>query len=249
MNVAICEDEESQRRLLTKAVQWWACARGIQVAVHEYANAKAFFFGQGADGPFDLYLLDIGLGEGSEGGIQLAKAIREADPYGVIVFVTGHLEYVLKGYKVQAFDYLMKPVKQHELAEACDHALDFAGKMNAASFLYTTNTESKRVNIGDILYFHAQREWVEIHTVRGVDMFRTRFADVIEELGARHFVQNHRSYFVNVSHIQSLGKTSLRLDNGDTLPVSRQQRKRLFDGWLGYFGTNTPASAPGLKCG
>ena len=64
-----------------------------------------------------MLLLDINMETGIN-GLEAAQAIREFDSEIYIIFITGNKDYLVKGYEVEAFRYLLKPIQQDRLFQA-----------------------------------------------------------------------------------------------------------------------------------
>ena len=60
------------------------------------------------------------------------------------------------------------------------------------------------IQLNDILYFSANDNYCYIHTVSEKHLVLHKLRDFVEEYGDQGFVQTHRSYVVNMSHIAQL---------------------------------------------
>ncbi|MDR0514310.1 MAG: LytTR family DNA-binding domain-containing protein [Coriobacteriaceae bacterium] len=172
----------------------------------------------------------------NDDGLRIAAQIRRQDKEAIIVFTTSNVGYVFDGYKVQAFDFLVKPLRQSEIERVLDFASRHMRNKSDQIFLADTNTGIKRVAIADICYFEAQLQFVELHTVDGVEVFRARFNDIIEQMLPRGFVVPHRSYLVNLAHIECLSKSSLLMRDKRKIPISRNRQKEMTAAWLEFAG-------------
>ncbi len=115
LRVALCDDEASARdalRILLEKI----LMEGSEEIVYEFSSgANAVSWLKKHPGEIDLLFLDVEM-EG-QSGMETAQMIREFDSDLMIVFVTGHADYVFDGYRTGALDYLMKPVKTQKLME------------------------------------------------------------------------------------------------------------------------------------
>ena len=110
--IAICEDEKAQREYLSKLLDLWQERSGRKAVVSLFTSAEQFMFETEGKYPYDLFLLDIQMGQMN--GVELARKIREKDTEVVIIFLTGIKDYAIEGYEVGAVRYLLKPVKETE---------------------------------------------------------------------------------------------------------------------------------------
>jgi two-component system LytT family response regulator len=76
---------------------------------------------------------------------------------------------------------------------------------------------------------YAWDDYVKVHTVRQVYVKKQSLGYYENSLNNRDFIRCHRSFMVNVAHINALkkGNQELRLTNGFHLPVSRNGYARL----------------------
>ncbi|GAB3941488.1 LytTR family DNA-binding domain-containing protein [Spirosoma harenae] len=112
MNVLLIEDEELAVRKLTKLLQ--DVDPTIQIVGTE-PSVRASVAWLNAHGPGqalapDLILMDIELADG-----QSFEIFEQTTVSAPVIFTTSYDEYALKAFKVNSIDYLLKPIKRHEL--------------------------------------------------------------------------------------------------------------------------------------
>lgn len=81
----------------------------------------------------DVLILDMCMD--SISGIEVAKKIRAFDDEVAILIVTGTIDYAVEGYKVGAFEYIVKPVDHEDFISAVDKMLDIQHKKITTTFL------------------------------------------------------------------------------------------------------------------
>lgn len=228
MRIAICEDNEKEQERLSAATVDWAEARKLQIEIITYGNAEQFLFSW-PDVTFDLIFVDIQMGEMS--GIELAKKIREHDKDVQIVFVTSFSQYVLDGYDVNALHYLIKPLSATKLIPILDKAHVVWRSFRKDTLIVSNDSGRFKLLFGNILYIKIVDHTAEIHTEDAVYEMRKTAAE-LETLLPPHFVRCHRSYIVNLLRTDCVYKDSLRLSNGNVLPISRNNTKKTNDAFL-----------------
>ncbi len=119
----------------------------------------------------DVFYLDIEMPEIS--GIKFAEAIHEMNLACEVVFTTGHDQYALNAFDVNAIDYLLKPVTPRQLERSVDRLRMRIGKK---SFDKSDNAKIKgRVNIslfGKVsMYFGEDNKSLRFMTVKVVEVF------------------------------------------------------------------------------
>jgi Response regulator of the LytR/AlgR family len=225
MRIAICEDEASELEGLRETLAVWPGRGCRSLDIRAFTSGAQLLEAWRVGYSFALAFLDIHLGSGLD-GIQVAQAIRERDESVPLVFLTSRLEYVLSGYEVQAWRYLVKPAR----AADCFACLDHAAKLDEAKrrhILVTSEGRSYRVPIKDILSAEAFSHYVEIRTASASFRARLRLSDLLETLGDG-FYQCHRSHIVNLDRVESYGPASVRV-GGDDIPLNKESAKALPD--------------------
>ena len=91
----------------------------------------------------------------------------------------------------------------------------------------------KRVCIHDIVYLEAQQNYCVIHLLKGNEksrmMVMVPMCEVLEDLNPDLFVRIHRSYAVNIEHINVIAGYMVQMDNGKDINIGREYRNNLED--------------------
>lgn len=177
--------------------------------VGEAAHAETALEGIRATAP-DLVLLDVQMPGMS--GLQLAEQlIRNAGSTEppLIIFVTAYDDYALNAFDVQAFDYLVKPVRATRLAQAVTRASRVRQQAQAAAmaapaaatglprqhFSVQERGRMSLVPMAEVLYLKAELKYVTLRTKNKEYLIEDSLVSIEEEL-AVHFVRVHRNALV-----------------------------------------------------
>lgn len=233
LRICYCEDETAQAEWLRKKVLEWAEKNQVPVHMDLYASAEEFLFkAEGAS--YDLLLLDIAMKEMN--GMELARKVRERDPEAVLVFVTSDPGFALEGYEVDAYRYLMKPVREDKLFEVLAYCRT-RESVEGQSVLLKSEGEMCRIMRKNILYMEARGHYVELHLCGQEPLIvKVGFADILNEInaGSEALVKIHRSYAVNPGHVARIGRTDCCLIDGERLPVSKSAYQHLNEKFIQY---------------
>lgn len=174
--------------------------------------------------PVDLLFLDIQMPELS--GLEFATILS---PKTMIVFTTAFDRYAVESYKVNAVDYLLKPISYESFLHAANKALQLAETQNKQTrtkqgdrFFYV-KSEYKliRIIMDDILYIEGLKDYVKIRlssTQKSVSCLMN-MKTLEDYLPHPEFLRVHRSYIVNMKKVEAIDH--LRIVFGDTLiPIS-----------------------------
>ena len=154
------------------------------------------------DNPAQLLLLDIQMPELS--GIEFAKILPKETR---IIFTTAFSQYAVEGYKVDALDYLLKPVSYEDFLKSTGKALDWFSVVQRQDayrrdrFMFVkTDYKLQRVNLDDILYIEGLKDYVRFYLKDGQRIMSLMSMKKLEEyLPKPEFLRTHRSYIVHMS--------------------------------------------------
>ncbi|SHL96942.1 LytTR family DNA-binding domain-containing protein [Chitinophaga sp. CF418] len=186
----------------------------------------------------DLLLVDIQL-SGYKDGIDLAAKIR-LDPGIPFMFLTANADPVTvkRAKEVHPHAYLVKPFRKDDIytaIELCLHNYGASKQRKQVEGNYIVNNAIfikqgslfHKVKIEDILYLESDNVYVNVYTASGKLLVRNTLQDYIELIGSPLFVRVHRSYAVNINHIEAIN-TEYLVINKIEIPVSKAFRDSLF---------------------
>lgn len=230
MRIAVCDDEEKFRTQEKKLID--KLAGSIDVIVDAYSDGRKLLEAFDKN-PYDVLFLDIEMP--AMDGITLAKKLRERSDSIYIVFLTGHVEYALEGYEVNALRYLTKPVQEDKLREVLRFVMDQS--TSKRQILIKVDGEETLINVTDIIYLEAQNQYVMLYTTGGEHLVRYNISDFEEQLKNDGFFRAHRGYLISLAKVKKLVKSEVLMESpgGDiSLPVSRSNVKPLKEALYAY---------------
>lgn len=181
--------------------------------------------------PCDVMFLDVNMPEAS--GLQLADALQHLKYPPAVVFITAYSEYALDAFKVNAIDYLVKPVEQDRLAQAISRVREQVSLHMQAQKSERIPVEKggKKILIGidKIRFVMARDDYAFLQTDTDRYFSTVSLAQLEKRLDGHGFFRVHRSYLVNLSLIEEVesvaGGTLLLTLNGveEKIPVSRRR--------------------------
>ena len=217
MQIVILEDNNIEYVKIKNSLKEWAENNDLEIFLSHFQSGESFFEDPNNYNPkTDLFLLDIEMGEMN--GMDVAKKLRYLDYSGDIIFLTAFKDFVFDGYNVHAFNYLVKPLNKDILFK-CLSEID--SKHHAACYIYR-NKQQDVVSIPyhEIISFSVNRHYIDITTTGQVYEQYNNLNKIISIL-PRNFVQVHRSYIINLSHVYKLSQNKIYLSNGSTVEVGR----------------------------
>lgn len=184
--------------------------------------------------PVDLLFVDIEMPRMS--GIQLVQSL----PFDQkTIFVTAHEQYAAESFETDAIDYLLKPVPFDRFAKATHKAMRLFDMENVYQkatkvkndYIFFKDIERKmldKVEIDDITYIEAQRNYITIYRLHNHLQVRKKITALMEDLPEELFAQVHRSYVVARKMIKKVQSTDIILKYSEkAIPLGRKYRKNL----------------------
>lgn len=214
--VAIVDDSETDAQFVRALLIDWAEMRQLGIHAQIFSSAESFLFRYAEDKDWDILLLDIEMG--SMDGVTMAKRVRRDNEAVQIVFITGYSDYIAEGYEVAALHYLMKPVSREKLLTVLDRAIEKRRQQERCLILECAG-ELVRIPFYEIRYLDVRQNYVTVHAKEDHTVKRT-LGDLEKELDNRFF-RVGRSMIVNLSFIQRVTKTEVRLSDGAVLSLPR----------------------------
>ncbi|MCL2889161.1 MAG: LytTR family DNA-binding domain-containing protein [Eggerthellaceae bacterium] len=181
--------------------------------------------------PCDVMFLDINMPEAT--GLQLADALQRLKFPPAVVFVTAYSEFALDAFKVNAIDYLVKPVENDRLAQAIarvrEHVSLYAKAQRAERIPVEKGGKKILIGIDKIRFVMARDDYAYLQTDTDRYFSTVSLAQLEKRLSGHGFFRVHRGYLVNLSlveEIESVSGGTLLLTLNDTdekIPVSRRR--------------------------
>jgi DNA-binding LytR/AlgR family response regulator len=163
--------------------------------------------------------------------------VKSLDNPPKIIFITAYSEYAIDGFRVNAIDYLLKPISYSDFLKSANKARNYFATAHSNEEKDISETEylfvksdykMVRICLKDIIYIEGMREYVRIHLTNGKSPMPLISLRALEEqLPADKFMRVHRSYIVNLEKIISFDHSRIALDNKVLVPVS-ELYKELF---------------------
>ena len=181
------------------------------------------------DNPVPLLFLDIQMPELS--GVEFAKILPKDTK---IIFTTAFPQYALEGYKVNALDYLLKPISYEDFLRATEKAQDWYNiiqkrEMYNDDRIMFIKSEYKllRVKLDDILYVEGLKDYVRICLKNGEKIMSLMSMKKLEDYLPRpEFLRTHRSYIVHMPEVRSIDR--FRIVFGDIfIPISDNYKEEV----------------------
>ena len=200
----------------------------------KYSNAVDAMKGI-ADNPVELVFLDIQMPELN--GLELSRMLPESTR---VVFTTAFDQYAVDGYRINALDYLLKPISYPEFLEACNKALQWFMMVQqaeepkdpeATSIFVKSEYKLLQIDLDDIRYIEGLKDYVKIYTEQSPHPLLSlmNMKAMEQMLPASRFIRVHRSYIVQKSKIREIDRNRIVYDNDLYIPIGDSYKQAFLD--------------------
>lgn len=187
------------------------------------------------ENPVDLIFLDIQMPELN--GLEFSHMIPSDTR---IIFTTAFDQYALDGYRVNALDYLLKPISYTDFIQAVQKAIQWfelkqhnesvpLSKEDDINFIYVkSDYKLVQIELDKILYIEGLKDYIKIHIedesrpLLSLISMRT----IEEKLPSKRFIRVHRSFIVQKQKIRLIDKGRIVFGK-DYIPISDSYKQEL----------------------
>ena len=232
LRIAVCDDEVSFISQIRSILSTWQ--QNTSHFIVEFFNNGDALLKSHAQSPYDIVLLDVVMPMFN--GIEVARELREHDTAVKIVFLTSSTEYAVDSYTVKANNYLLKPIDSIKLYQCLDELHNELLNSNQKSICIRCSNAIHKISLSDIEYVEAQNK----HTL--FTLKNKQFLDSIDSLHhhedkltlSNGFFKCHRSYIVNINHIDTYTTKEIRMRSGYRIPISRNCQTDFENAYFSY---------------
>lgn len=168
-------------------------------------------------------------------GILTAKRIREKDAQVILIFITNMAQMAIRGYEVQALDFIVKPVNYYSFAMKIRSALNIIGNKKSRNLVLPTPSGMKKITTDDLYYVEVRGHYLSYHTVDGIFKQKASLKDLEDKLSGLSFKRCNNCYLVNLKHVDCVDKDDLMI-GGEWLRISRPRKKEFLQSLADYMG-------------
>lgn len=232
--IAIIDDDRDTAAMIQKkaAEQDWGCIVETEVFCNPH-----HFLDMLEDGKrYDLCFSDVIMP--GMNGIRLAEEIRKRDPALILVFISSYPQYAIQGYRVVAYDYILKDQFERKWKDLADRLKKDMKKTDEEIYLIETPNRFEKIRLNEILYIYKDvRNAIFVLEDRTVSVRRS-LRQIQEELaGSQQFVLVERGYIANLEKIRNVIQKEIEMDNGDRIPIGRLRVQTVRDKIHEYWGS------------
>lgn len=224
---AIVEDEEEFIQILKQYMDSFQKQNNCFIELSIFRNGQEIL---DSNQKFDLIFMDIDMP--IMDGMTAAKKMRELDSQFVLVFITNLANLAIKGYEVNAIDFVIKPLNYFEFSVKLKKVIDIYLKKKSHYVRFMSNDRVMyRVLCSSITYVEIKGHNITVHANTNCIFVYGTLKSFMEKLNDDKFMLINKYYLVNTIHIVSFDSNSsmVILDDGTELQCSRSNKKKIIE--------------------
>lgn len=221
VNISIIDDEKEMQYLLTEYINKFSKENEVEFMIRYYDDGLAFLEDRQSS---DIVLMDIEMPHIN--GMKVAEKMREVDSEVALIFITNSTRYAIKGYSVDAIDYILKPVQYQRFSSVIKKTLRIIGQnLGAEVFIKTTNGVRK-IYMASIYYVKVSGHLLKYYTKQGVIETWGALKDVEKQLSDANFIRCNHNSIVNLKYVLQFDKDTIVMEGiEDKLSISETKKK------------------------
>ena len=182
---------------------------------------------------YDVILMDVEMR--FMDGMSAAEEIRKMDTEVVIIFITNMPQYAVRGYEVDALDYVLKPITYFAFAQRLNRAIERIKKRTKRVISVNIKGSQIRMPIESVYYIESQGHTLIFHGVNGEVEAPGTMKEIQEKLRDEHFFRGNKGYLINLAHVDRVVE-GCAVVAGEELVLSRGRRKEFMEALAGFWG-------------
>ncbi len=231
ISIAIVEDEKMYAEQLEEYLHRYEKDNGELFDITVYSDGDQIV--NKYKSQFDIILMDVEMK--FMDGMSAAEEIRKIDTEVVIIFITNMAQYAIRGYAVDALDYVLKPVSYFAFSQRLNRAISRMKKRETKMIMVNIKGGTVRLNLANIFYIESQGHTLILHTILGDYETSGTMKELEEKLCDMNFCRGNKGYLINLQHVDSV-EDGCAVVNGERLVISRPRKKEFMEALTAYWG-------------
>lgn len=237
IRIAAIEDNDRDYNQLKNFLDSYFDSIGETFTIAHFKDSLSFLDDYKAD--YKIVFMDIELPDLD--GMESAKRLRKLDDQTCLVFVTNMAQYAVNGYEVNAFDFIVKPLRYSIFITKMKRIMTYVANMKDVSVYVKGEQGTHKILASTIRYVESLSHQLIYHLDNGSalvsrDTIKNLTGILSEETG---FFQINRCYLVNLKHVRKVLDDSVIVGE-EELVVARPRKKEFLAYVAKYFTGGRP---------
>lgn len=235
-NIAVCDDNIADLSNMVSLIGDYQSLQRDKNSIRttSYQNAFDLIAAMESGQQYDLVLLDVLMPFLT--GMDAAKEIRQFNQDVKIIFMTSSPEFAVDSYSVNAYYYALKPIWKEQLFVLLDKVISETEIHLGESLLIKSKTGLTRVFINKLEFIEVIARTIFYHLNDNSIIEATGSISELEKILTSYpcFIKTHRSYIINMAHIDTLRQRDIITLSGSLVPVARANYNTIKSAYLSF---------------
>ena len=182
---------------------------------------------------YDIILLDVQMQRMD--GMAAAEAIRQVDSDVILIFITNMAQFAIRGYAVDALDYVLKPVPYFAFTQQLQKAVKRLQKRQRTFLTVAVEGGLRRIAVETIYYLESDGHNVRLYAEDGMLLCAGSLKSFEEKLAGKPFARCNSGYLVNLAQVSAVQQNTVQVGPHE-LQISRPRKKSFLEALTDYIG-------------
>ena len=234
IKIAFCDDDLSVLNELRILLDQYRLDRNQDIVYTAFQSPLELMTEIERGTRFDILFLDVLMP--GETGMEAAAEIRNFDTNVKIIFLSSSAEFAVSSYTVGAYFYQLKPIWPESFFCLMDSAISACEKERSNSLILRCKKGITRIDLRHLEYCEVIHRTLFIHLISGEVLESSGTLDDLSKQLSSYgcFLRPHRSYLINMEHIQSISSLAVTMSCLTNIPIPRGKFHEVKDAYLEY---------------
>ncbi len=232
LQVAVVDDDNTYRKEIVVMLSKYEKEYGETFNITEFTDGDELI--EGYDSRFDIILLDVEMQ--FMDGMTAAERIRQVDSEVIIVFITNMPQYAIKGYRVDALDYILKPISYYPFSQTIKRAIGRKSTSDKKYLRFKIKGGEQKIAATEIRYIEVIGHDMYIHTISDTIQTKGTIREMEETLKDDNFFLCNKGFLVNLALVDRIQGNDILMGD-EYVQVSRAKKKPFMDALNKYMRT------------
>lgn len=233
LRIAVVEDDSAAAEILLRYIAKYQEEYHDLLEVDRFKDGAAFLDNYRLG--YDIILMDIEMP--NMDGMKTAQKMRRIDNNACLIFVTNMAQYAVKGYEVDAMDFLVKPVSYSIFKFKLKKAVSLVEKNKARGqgLILKTKNGMIRTQTSNVYFVESKQHRIFYHTAQDIIEVWGTLAQAEQELRPYGFSRCNSCYLVNLRYVDKIENNWVFLRDTQ-LEISRGKKKGFMEELMTFLG-------------
>lgn len=231
IHIAIVEDDPQVREQLAGYIRRYERQFGKMFELTTFEDGDEIVSDYKA--VYDIILLDVQMRRMD--GMVAAEAIRRVDRDVILIFITNMAQFAIRGYAVDALDYILKPVPYFAFSQQLQKAVDRLRRRQKVFLTVPIEGGLRRIDVATIYYLESEGHYVRFYTEDGDVLTPGSLKSYEEKLSDKPFARCNSGYLVNLEQVLEVRQNTVQV-GPHALQISRPKKKAFLEALTDYIG-------------